>query len=425
MSPFTDKHVYEAEAALLVAVLVGFGLAWLLRLVGRKRPGMALTRPLIAAFGVRIMAAAAISMTAIGDSIRGGDEASFMYFGRLISESPLGSERWTDGLTSNLHQVVFAAQLHAFDAPEFALRVTQAGISVAGLLLLATAVYDLAGRRAATVAAWIMALEPANVFFSTLLHKEALLLLAEGLVVFGGTLLWTRGRLTGVGPFLVGCLIAIATRRYAGFFLVASGVAIALHASLGFMNRAAVRSLALLAGVVAVVALAAPFAWQSTSAEALKNLEISQRANAADESNLKLEEVHYLSRADLVRNLPRRVRDLLVRPYPWQVGSVNQRLGLVGGLFALALLVFLAHALWVSRGRIMQRAGPLVYVGGLQLVVYALSVGNAGTGFRYRTHLVAIGICLAVVLRARHRLAVQPTPSRPLEVAPRPVAIAR
>jgi hypothetical protein len=33
------------------------------------------------------------------------------------------------------------------------------------------------------------------------------------------------------------------------------------------------------------------------------------------------------------------------------------------------------------------------------LVAYALSAGNAGTGFRYRTHLVTLGIAMMAILR--------------------------
>lgn len=50
------------------------------------------------------------------------------------------------------------------------------------------------------------------------------------------------------------------------------------------------------------------------------------------------------------------------------------------------------------RGEIFARAGPLIYLTFFLLVAYSLSTGNAGTGFRYRTHLVAIAICIVVAL---------------------------
>ena len=34
------------------------------------------------------------------------------------------------------------------------------------------------------------------------------------------------------------------------------------------------------------------------------------------------------------------------------------------------------------------------------LVAYALSAGNAGTAFRYRTHIVGLALCLMIVLRS-------------------------
>jgi hypothetical protein len=35
------------------------------------------------------------------------------------------------------------------------------------------------------------------------------------------------------------------------------------------------------------------------------------------------------------------------------------------------------------------------------LVAYSLTVGNAGTGFRYRTHLVTLAVGAMVILRQR------------------------
>jgi hypothetical protein len=58
---------------------------------------------------------------------------------------------------------------------------------------------------------------------------------------------------------------------------------------------------------------------------------------------------------------------------------------------------------WISRGRIFGRAGPLLYPMLFELVAYSVTVGNAGTGFRYRSHLVTLGICITCVLWAAAR----------------------
>jgi hypothetical protein len=52
-----------------------------------------------------------------------------------------------------------------------------------------------------------------------------------------------------------------------------------------------------------------------------------------------------------------------------------------------------------NRSAIMPRAGPVVYPMLFMLWAYAISAGNAGTAFRYRTHVVALALCLLVVLR--------------------------
>src|SRR5919106_453499 len=97
-------------------------------------------------------------------------------------------------------------------------------------------------------------------------------------------------------------------------------------------------------------------------------------------------------------DLPRRFRDVLFRPYPWQLGSTKQQIGLIGTMIALATLIWLLGELIRNRGRIMERAGPLLYVGFFLLFAYSLSALNAGTAFRYRTQLVAIALCLVVAL---------------------------
>ena len=165
-------------------------------------------------------------------TLRGGDEVVFVANADAIADSPLGASQWTDALTSSLHELVLAAQVALLDSPDLVLRITQIAIAMAGLVLLAVAVHELAGARASSIAMWLLALEPAGVFFSSILHKEPILFLAGGLVAFGGAMLWKRGEARWLGPVALGCLIAVTTRPYVGWFLIAAGAAIALHAGL-------------------------------------------------------------------------------------------------------------------------------------------------------------------------------------------------
>ena len=149
--------------------------------------------------------------------------------------------------------------------------------------------------------------------------------------------------------------------------------------------------------------VAAPAIVQVTSKKSLTTLQQSQNANAEAAgtvgNNLALEKVDYSSRGKVFANLPKRVLDVLVRPYPWQVSNPSQQLGAVGSLFALAVMLLLIGAVWKRRGEVLALSGPILYPMLFLLMAYALSAGNAGTGFRYRTHIIVLGIAMLMALR--------------------------
>ena len=80
--------------------------------------------------------------------------------------------------------------------------------------------------------------------------------------------------------------------------------------------------------VVVVAVFGVPSAIEATTDEKLEGLQSSQDANVSDDANLALEEVDYSSREAVVANLPTRIRDVLLRPYPWQIDNASQQLGL-------------------------------------------------------------------------------------------------
>ena len=245
--------------------------------------------------------------------------------------------------------------------------------------------------------------------------------LAEGMVVFGGAVLWKRGDVRALVPMVIGCLIATATRPYVGWFLAAAAAFVALHASL--KGGSGSRSLGLTVVTLALMAAFVPTVWQATSAEKLTELQSSQTANVNDDSNLALEEVDYSSRGKVITNLPKRIRDVVLRPYPWQVANTSQQLGLIGTVVMFVGLLLLISALLQNGGAVMRRAGPFVYTALLLLIAYSLSAGNAGTAFRYRTHVVGILLCLLLVLRQQRAEAMAsvggPPPRRALSPLPK------
>lgn len=400
----TDESVHDLLAGGITLLLVAGALALALGRVRGRRPDLAIAWPVAVAFAIRVLATAGVSLTGIGTSLRGGDEIGFLTQAHEIAAVPFAGEAWTDALTGALYNFVFAGQIGLLDSPEFVLRITQAGIAVGGLLLVALAVYELAGARAATLSMWFLALEPTNIFFSTLLHKEANMILATGLVVYGAARLWRHSDLRALLPIVFGCLIGLATRPYAGWFLVAAAAICTLHAGLRREHRSSGRGLTAVAIVVVFAVIAVPTAIDATNEKSLEGLQSSQTANTNDpDANLALEEVNYSSRGAILTSLPTRIGDVLFRPYPWQVDNTSQQLGLLGTLVALGLLALLIRELILSRGAIMERAGPLIYLLFCLLVAYSLSAGNAGTAFRYRTHLVAVAGCALVALWSARR----------------------
>jgi hypothetical protein len=426
MGVATDHSIHSLLVTMTTTALMGGAIMVLIGLLRRSRPGFDVGAPAMVAFGLRIVAAGLISLTSVARSLRGGDEITFLVNARNVVDTPLGSEEWTSALTGELHVFVLAVQRYVFDSPELALRVTQVGIATIGLVLLAAAVYELAGPRASVLAAWLLAFEPASVFFSSLLHKEANMLLAVGLVALGGAKIWKRGEPSNLVLIAFGCLIAVATRHYAGWFLIAAGAATVLHAGLRAENKAAVRSLSLISMVVLFGAVAAPTVLNASTNESLeKNIQQSQEANANDNSNLKLEKVDFSTRGAIVKNLPKRSLDVLFRPFPWQLGNISQGLGLLGTAAAYLALFFLVRTMVLSRGEIMARAGPLVYLGVFLLIAYSLSAGNAGTAFRYRTQIVAVFVCIVAALwetAAARRRAPAPARGRDLPAVASPTA---
>jgi hypothetical protein len=399
VTPLSDQNLYELLLVLIALLVGGYALFFAVRALRDSRPGFAVGVPIAVAFGARVVGALGLGQLSVAQELRGGDEQTFLERAQVVSELPLAGVDSLDKLTSEFHVFLFSGHMRILDpVPEDMLRVEMITLAVFGILLLSAAVYELAGRRAGIIAAWILALEPTNVFFSSLLHKEPLMYLAEGLVVFGGAVLWKRGDLRSLFPIVLGCLLAIATRPYVGWFLVVAAAAVVLHASV--VRQRGLRSLTLVAAVVLLAAALVPVAWDETSDANLQTLQESQDANAEnEEANLSLERVDYSSREKLFLNAPDRIYDVVFKPYPWQAENTSQQLGVLGTLVVFAALILLAQQLLRNRSAIMQRAGPLIYPMLFMLWAYAISAGNSGTAFRYRTHVLALALCLLVVLR--------------------------
>lgn len=385
-----DTLLHDTLATMLTLLLIAYVLGVLVVGLRRKRPGLNIAAATVAAVVIRILASLVVGATSIERELRGGDELAFLNIAGNVAAAPFGSSPWTKELTNELHVFVFALQKWLFDAPVVAMRITQIGIAVAGLVIISAAVYELAGERAARISMWFLALEPTSIFFSSILHKEPLMMLAGALVAYGGALAWTKTSFRAILIITIGCLIGVATRPYAGWFLIAAGAAIIFHAGVRAGVSSTWRRFGFVSLVIVVAAVATPTVLNATSSSSLADLQQSQDQNAADGSNLSLEQVNYSSRAAIITNLPKRVFDVLTRPYIWQVSNISQQLAVFGSLVALTILYLLIREFMIDRKGLFDRAGPLLYVAVGLLIAYSLSAGNAGTAFRYRTHVVVM-----------------------------------
>jgi hypothetical protein len=415
-----DSTFLQAETVLVSILLTGAVLAFVLHRMRRRRPAFLIGVPIAVGVGIRLLAIAGIASSGLESSLRGGDETTFLTYARLLSNDPFGHGYYPHGQYP-LHVVIFALQMKFGGFSEGALRVTQVGIASLGVVFLAAAIHDLAGARAAKLTVWILAFEPASIFFNSILHKEPLMELASGLMVFGGSKVWRRLDPSGIVIMALAGFIAIKTRPYAGWFLVSGGVLVILHASLRRLDRP-LRAMPLVYAVIIAGFVATPAIIQATSNKNLQTLQRSQNANTnpdqqspgtgAGSNNLALDQVDYSSRGKVFTNLPKRMLDVVVRPYPWQVSNPSQQLGAVGSLFALTVFVLLIGSVVRRRRELMALTGPVVYPMIFLLMAYALSAGNAGTSFRYRTHVVTLAVAMLLALRRGEAPVSEPAEAR-------------
>jgi hypothetical protein len=405
--PLPASGAEAVETVILAALIAAYALIFTISRLRRSRPDFRVGLPLGVGFGIRLAAIAGISTAGLSGTLRGGDENTFLYEAHVIASGPWGSGNFPHG-SYQLHTELFALQLKLGHFTVGAMRIIQVGIALLGVVLLLAAVHDLANARAARLAAWLLVLEPASIFFNSAIHKEPLMELAGGLVVFGGTRIWLRLDVRGILICALGGLIAVETRSYAGWFLVSAAVLLLLHAALRSIDRP-MRAMPAIYAVAIIAFVATPTLIQASSKKSLQSLQQSQTANAQsigtgtggpNSNNLALEQVDFSTRGAIFNNLPKRIRDVILKPYPWQLGNTSQRFGAIGTLFAYAILLLLLRYAWLSRGRVLPRAAPLLYPLFFLLIAYSLSAGNAGTGFRYRSHLVTLLIGAMVILRA-------------------------
>jgi len=371
--------------ALVLALYAAVGMGRL----GRRWGIAGLALPLACAVAVRAALAVLVDSVPVLAATRGPDEVGFALQARQLADGTLSLGSLPASLVGNLHLWWMALQIKVVGGPaDLYLRIGHAALAVAGIAVIAVAVSQVAGAARGKLAAWLLAFEPTSAYFSTILHKEGPMFLGEALVIAGCVRMFTRRDAWSAALMVLGVLVAAGTRPYAAAALAGACGLTAAHAGFRRLGPTGARRLILPAGLAAI-AVVGLLVGPSLS-RVFDKLQRSQFANATDGSNLALAPVDYTSLAGLVTNLPVRAFDVLFRPFPWQVANTSQQLGALGSVVAWTLIAAVI-ILVIRRPRVaLDRVVPMLYVFGALLVAYALSAGNAGTGYRYHSHLVVL-----------------------------------
>src|SRR3954452_24554331 len=166
----SEVQVYQLECELIALAAGVLLIAFVLRRLKRVQPGIPIAKAIWIAFGLRIVSALLLNQTPIAGQLRGGDEGTFLYQAQSLARWDFISHGTWDGLIKNFHVFVFSLNYRLFSpVTQMTMRIEGIAVAVAGLALIAAAVYELAGRQAALITAWVLAFEPTSVFFAGIL----------------------------------------------------------------------------------------------------------------------------------------------------------------------------------------------------------------------------------------------------------------
>ncbi len=386
----TDGWLFQVEVGVIVGALVLL-LLWRLMLALDPRGFTASYRaPIAAGLALRLLAVViAAAVPAIGHKLTSTDEAEFLATTKVLAALPLDSSRWLSMTTHWTQVIPWALTYKVFgNCGTLPLRFEQIGLSLAAVVLVSATAGKVGGRRAGLIAAWVAALEPSSAYFGGLLHQESLCMVGEALLLAAMVDAWRRDN-GWRRPALIGALglaLIFGTRSYLAFF---AGVAVvlvlagaALHRRWGPARGLGTLALAALALVLAG-SLAAPHIVPGSLANLQRQLDLPYAG-----ANLPLPHATVTSSGGLLKTVILHTFDLIVRPLPWQIGSPAQKAAVVGTLIWYGLL---AVTLWLTlRQGLDGRLVPPLILTACLAIGFALTLVDAGEGFRHRVDLVII-----------------------------------
>jgi hypothetical protein len=386
----TDGWLFKAEVSLLVGALVLLVLWRLLAMLDRRGHTASIRLPVAAGLLVRLLAVViAAAVPAIGHKLTSTDEATFLATTKALAALPLSSSKWISMTVHWTEVTPWALTYKLFgNCGTLPLRLEQIGLSLAAVVVVSAVAGRIGGRRAAQITAWIAMLEPSSAYFGGLLHQESLCMLGEALLLMALLDVWTgetkRRRAALIG--IVGLALIFGTRSYLAFFaavaavLVVMAVPLVRHHGLGRgLMTLSIAALALgLAGI-----FAAPHVVPGSISSLQHQLDVPYRG-----ANLPLPHATVTNGPDLLKTVVVHSIDLVLRPYPWQVASAAQKAAVAGTLIWYLLVLI---TVWLAlRQRLDDRLVPVLILMICVTVGFALTLVDAGEGFRHRVNLVLL-----------------------------------
>ena len=235
---------------------------------------------------------------------------------------------------------------------------------------------------------YVMGLFPGLLFWSSILGKEAPMILAAGLVVYGaGNFRRAHHRLRGVYTVLLGLVLAATLRIWMMYLLVAAFlVFVLLERSIGRASRFAAAGL--------VLALAFLFREPAADLLALDRGDVvahlGSLSSAWAEGGSAQEPPAFGRYADVIAFVPVGGFTALFRPLPGEIASI---FGLFAGIESLALFGIACVALFRLDRRVVRDAlfVALVLLVAMWAVVYGVvSYQNLGTAARFRAQILPV-----------------------------------
>ncbi len=395
----TDSWLFQAEVSLIVGALTVLLLWWLMLALDGRGFTASYRAPIAAGLALRLLAVViAAAVPAIGHKLASTDEAEFIATTKVLAALPLTSAKWLS-ISAHFTEVTpwaFTYKLFG-NVGTLPLRFEQIGFSLAAVIGISATAGKLGGRRAGLIAAWIAALEPSSAYFSGLLHQESLCMVGEALLLAALVDAWLRdnGWRRPLVAGTAGLALIFGTRSYLAFF---AGVAVVLVLVGSVLCRriGTARGLALLTLGAVIVGLAGILAAPHVVPGGLANLQ-RQLNFPYQGANLPLPHTTVTNSTGLLKTVILRSIDLVSRPFPWQTASAAQKAAVAG---TLIWYLFVLLTLWLTiRQGLDQRLVPVLILIVCETIGFALTLVDAGEGFRHRVNLILLlAVPLGVML---------------------------